>query len=66
MSEAKFEEPINDIYKYPYYGICGKCGNYNSKLDRDCLCEWCKMMGIKKITTNALPEEILRLVKPRF
>lgn len=66
MIVAKADETVNDIEKFPYHGICGKCMNYKPKLDKDCLCEWCKIMGVKKISTNALPEQILRLVKPRF
>ncbi len=60
----KTDFPTN-IYKYPYYGICGKCGNFRDKLDTDCLCQECYSFGVRKIGTDAVSEEILKFVKLR-
>jgi len=61
MAEKEKEYPIAE---YPYKGICGKCGNYNEILNKDCLCDLCVMMGVKRI--GEIPEIILQFVKPRF
>jgi hypothetical protein len=52
------------IELFPYKGIYGKCGNYFDVLDKDCLCEMCVWMGVKRIAP--IPDIILQFVKPRF
>lgn len=54
-----------DIEKYPYYGICGKCGNFRHKLDKHCLCQDCYSFGVRRIG-GEIPDEIFKFVKPRF
>jgi hypothetical protein len=54
-----------DVEKYPYHGICGKCGNYRNKLDKDCLCQTCYKFGVRKLG-GIIPDEIFKFVKPRF
>lgn len=56
----------SDFEKHPFKGICGKCGSYKEKLNKDCLCESCEFFGVTKASTDALPESILRFVKSRF
>lgn len=57
---------IEDFEKHPYKGVCGKCGNYNEKLNRDCLCDLCVLFGVTKKGAKATPEIIMKFVKPRF
>lgn len=59
------EQPTNDYAQWPYHGICGKCGNYRDKLDKNCLCSTCLCFGVKCIALT-IPEDIKRFVKPRF
>jgi hypothetical protein len=54
-----------DTEKYPYHGICGKCGNYAHKLDKDCLCQICYRFGVRKLG-GMIPDEIFQFVKLRF
>jgi len=54
-----------DVEKYPYHGICGKCGNYRNKLDKYCLCQTCYQFGVRKLG-GMMPDEIFRFIKPRF
>lgn len=43
------KEQLKDFAKYPYIGICGNCYSYNEKLTQDCLCPFCKNVGIRRI-----------------
>ncbi len=56
---------LSDIELYPYNGICGKCGRYAHKINKDALCESCEFFGVKKIITGALPENILKFLELR-
>ncbi len=53
-----------DMKKFPLEGLCGKCGNYKDKLDKNCLCQDCYSMGVRSLPT-APTDEALRLVKLR-
>lgn len=63
--DAKVKEET-ELPDWPYRGICGKCQRYASKLTKDCLCADCVFFGVRPSTTDHLPEDILRFVKPRF
>lgn len=52
------------IDQYPLKGLCGKCRNYNDYLDKNCLCDNCKIFGVKTIGT--ISKEIFQFVKPRY
>lgn len=66
LKSAKTNIPsLDDIKKYPYRGICGKCGSYKEKLDADFLCQDCYSMGVRAKSSN-IADEFLRFVKPRF
>lgn len=59
------QDLLTDIQKYPYHGICGKCGNYQDKLDKHCLCQTCYQFGVRKIG-GMMSDEVFKFVKPRF
>ncbi len=66
--ETSFKEAqdLSDIIDYPYEGICGKCGNYAYKIDKDYLCMPCKSFGVKLISiTPDAREKITKFLKLR-
>ena len=57
----------NDFAELPFEGICGKCANYKPKLDKDYLCEFCLLAGVKVKGTLSrdVDSELRRFVKLR-
>lgn len=63
--ESKEKDQEKEDYKtWPYEGMCGKCGQYNSLLSSDLLCKSCIAAGIT--ASGPIPKKLYESVRFRF